>query len=83
MGFSLGIFPVLAVAGIFILRRSDPSALRLPGFPVAQVLYISAGIMMLTLSFLERPGESSVALATVAAGIPVYLIFRRISGKKP
>jgi APA family basic amino acid/polyamine antiporter len=81
MGFALGIFPILTVAGVFLLRKSDPNALRLPGFPLVQVVYISVGIMILLLSFLERPAESSIALGTVVIGIPMYFIFKRISEK--
>jgi basic amino acid/polyamine antiporter, APA family len=77
MGFALGIFPVLTVIGVFKLRREQKNNLRLPGFPYVQLIYIAAGIMILVLSFLERPAESSVALAVVAAGIPAYLLFRR------
>lgn len=77
LGFSLGIFPLLAVAGVFLLRRRKPDAPRLPGFPLPQVIYLLAGTMILVLSFMERPLESSVALLTVAAGIPAYYLFRR------
>jgi APA family basic amino acid/polyamine antiporter len=79
MGFALGIFPVLTVAGVFKQRRSDPSALRLPGFPLTQIVYIAAGIMILVLSFLERPTESSIALVTVLVGIPMFFIFKHAS----
>lgn len=77
MGFALGIFPVLTVFGVFSQRKNNKDALRLPGFPVTQVVYILAGISILVLSFLERPAESSIALLVVAAGIPAYLIFSR------
>lgn len=76
MGFALGIFPILCVAGVFKQRRTMPGALRLPGFPVAPVIFIMAGITMLALSFLERTAESSIALATVVAGIPAYYLFK-------
>ncbi|MCU0455565.1 MAG: amino acid permease [Bacteroidales bacterium] len=79
MGFALGIFPVLTVMGVFRLRATNPAALRLPGFPVTQVVYMAAGVMILVLSFLERPAESSIALATVAVGVPAYFIFRKAS----
>jgi APA family basic amino acid/polyamine antiporter len=81
MGFALGIFPVLTVLGVFRLRRRNKEALKLPGYPVTQVIYILTGISILVLSFLERPLESSIALLVVAAGIPAYLIFRK--QKKP
>jgi len=81
MGFSLGIFPLLAVLGVFKLRRTGRSAVRLPGYPVASAVYILIGAAILVLSFLERPRESLVAIATALAGIPVYLIFRRSASK--
>jgi APA family basic amino acid/polyamine antiporter len=81
MGFALGIFPVLTVTGIWRLRKNKPDALRMKGFPVTQLIYITAGIMILFLSFLERPAESSVALLTVAIGIPFYFIFKRTNGE--
>lgn len=77
MGFSLGIFPLLAVAGVFRQRLNNPTAPRLPGFPVTQIIYLGAGVMILVLSYLERPIESTVALVTVLAGIPAYYFFRK------
>ena len=76
MGFSLGIFPILAVLGVFKLRLSGKSALRLPGFPITHVIFIVAGIAMLTLTFFERPLESSVAILTALSGIPVFYWFK-------
>ncbi len=80
MGFALGIFPVLAVMGIWKLRKTNPEALRTKGFPMTQIIYIAAGLLILVLSFLERPVESSIALLTVLVGIPFYFIFKRNNG---
>jgi len=77
MGFSLGIFPILTVIGVWKLRKNNPEALRLKGFPIPQIIYVAAGISILVLSFLERPLESSIALLTVLIGIPAYLIFKK------
>lgn len=77
MGFALGIFPVLAVVGVWRLRKKNPEGLRINGFPVPQIIYISAGIMILLLSLLERPLESSIALLTVVIGVPFYFIFKK------
>jgi len=84
MGFALGLFPILTVSGVFRLRKDNPVAFRLPGFPVTQIIYIAAGVMILVLSFLERPFESSIASITVLAGIPAYYIFKNdmLKGKK-
>ena len=80
MGFSLGIFPLLAVLGVFKERRLKLSPYKMPGFPLAPVLYILAGIAILTLAFFQRPMESSIAIATVLVGIPVYWIFKKKYG---
>lgn len=77
MGFALGIFPILTVLGVFRLRKDNPSALRMAGFPYTQILYVSTGILILVLAFLERPIESSIASLTVIAGIPAYYLFKR------
>ncbi|MFH1943165.1 MAG: amino acid permease [bacterium] len=77
MGFSLGIFPILAVMGVFKLRRSGRSVIKLPGFPVAPLLYSVISIVILILSYFERPVESSIAIGTALIGIPVYFIFKK------
>jgi APA family basic amino acid/polyamine antiporter len=77
MGFALGIFPILTVLGVFKLRFDKTAGPHLPGFPVTQIIYAATGIMILVLSFLERPLESSIALGTVLIGIPAYLVFKK------
>ena len=77
MGFSLGLFPILTVAGVFRLRKKSPFAPRLPGFPYSQIVYVTTGVLILFLAFFERPMESSIALLTVAAGVPAYYLFRK------
>ncbi len=80
MGFSLGIFPIITVFGIFKLRKEKRSTFRLPGYPFTPIIFIMAGVGMLLLSFLERPTESLIAIFTVLAGLPAYYLFVR---KKP
>ncbi|MDI6845601.1 MAG: amino acid permease [Candidatus Saccharicenans sp.] len=77
MGFSLGIFPILAVLGVFKLRKLQPENLKLPGFPLAQIVYLAAGVSILVLGFLQSPGPSGVAILTVIAGVPAYFFFRK------
>lgn len=76
MGFSLGIFPIVAILGVF---RLDPLHRKqhIPGYPLVPILYVLSGLLMLTLAFFERPAESSIAIMTVLVGIPMYLLFRR------
>jgi len=82
MGFSLGIFPIIAVLGVVKLRQSGKSVLKLPGYPFVQIIFIGAGILMLVLSFLERPVESCVAILTALSGIPFYYWFRALLKKR-
>jgi basic amino acid/polyamine antiporter, APA family len=77
MGFALGIFPILTVFGVIKLRRENPDAIRMPGFPITQIIFIATSLLILGLSFAERPIESSIASLTVIAGIPAYYIFKR------
>ena len=79
MGFSLGIFPLLSVIGVIKIRMAGTSKLRLPGYPFVQLLFVAVGVFILVLALLERPLESSIAIITVLAGIPVYFLFRRNS----
>jgi len=77
MGFSLGIFPIIAVLGVIKLRQSGESRLKMPGYPYVQLIFIAAGILMLVLSYLERPNESLIAVLTVFSGVPFYYWFKR------
>jgi len=77
LGFALGLFPILAVLGVFKLRRQG-MARKLSGFPLTPIFFILTSSLMLVFSFLERPYESLVAMVTVLIGIPLYfLVFRR------
>ncbi len=76
MGVALGIFPIVAVWGIFRLRKLHPGAVRMPGFPFVQIVFLGASIAMLILTLKERTLESVIALASVLAGLPVYFYFK-------
>ena len=77
MGFSLGIFPIIAVLGIFKLRMSGQSKLKLPGYPVAPAFFILANVIILVLAYFERPVESTIAILTALSGIPVFYWFKK------
>jgi basic amino acid/polyamine antiporter, APA family len=77
MGFSLGLFPLFAVLGVFKLRKKGLSVTRMPGYPAAPAIYLIAGTAILVLGFLRSPGPSGVALLTIAAGVPAFYFFRK------
>jgi len=75
IGFALGIFPWMAVAGVLVLRRRQPTRerpYRVWGYPVVPVSYLVAMAWIWGVALLNRPGPSLMALLTVAAGVPVY-----------
>jgi APA family basic amino acid/polyamine antiporter len=77
LSFSLGIFPILAVLGVFKLRMKGESVFRIPGYPVYQVLFIVFSLAILVLAYIERPVESSIAIGVIVVGIPVFYLLKR------
>ena len=77
MGFCLGIFPIVAVAGVVKLRRAGALPFRMPAYPLPPLVYAAVSLAMLVLAYVERPVESSIAVATVLAGIPFYVVVAR------
>ena len=82
MGFCLGIFPILAVLGVFKLRDDSSGRIRSTLYKVAAVLFASVSLAILVLAYFERPIESSIALVTVVAGVPFYLSFAKAKRQK-
>ncbi len=76
LGFSLGIFPILAVAGVFKLRIQGKCKIKLMGYPYIQIIFILSSLFILALSYSERPIESSIALATIIIGIPFFYLLK-------
>lgn len=77
LSFSLGIFPILAVLGVFKLRMQKRSILKIPGYPLFPAIFIILSSIILVLAFLERPVESSIAIGVILAGIPVFYVLKR------
>lgn len=77
LSFSLGIFPILVVIGVFKLRIKKETALKMPGYPLLPAFFVVSSAIILVLAFLERPVESSIALGVVVAGIPAYYLLKR------
>lgn len=72
LSFSLGIFPILAVIGVFKLRIKGQTVLKVPGYPILPAFFILSSISVLILAFLERPVESSISIGVILAGIPMF-----------
>ena len=54
MGFCLGIFPILAVLGVFKIRRRGSGEYRMPGFPLVPLFFAGASLSMLVLAYFGK-----------------------------
>ncbi len=75
IGFALGIFPWMAVAGVLLLRRKEPTRerpYRVRCYPWVPIFYLVSMGGILIVAFVNRPGPSLAAVLTVAAGILAY-----------
>lgn len=78
--FSVLIFYVMSVIGVFILRVKRPDADR-PykafGYPVIPAIYILAATFIMIILLIYKPSYTWPGLIIVLLGIPVYIVWRR------
>jgi len=80
--FSVLIFYVLTLIGLFILRRRRPDAerpYRAFGYPVLPALYIVVASAIAVILLIYKTQTTWPGLAIVLSGIPAYLLWRRFS----
>jgi basic amino acid/polyamine antiporter, APA family len=85
VGFALGIFPWLAVVGLFKARKlgiGEERAAKVWGFPLVPLFFLSANLLLMIVAYINRPLESSAAVITVLIGIPCYYLWQKIEGNK-
>ena len=78
--FSVLIFYVLTIAGIFVLRRTQPNAerpYRAFGYPVIPILYIVAATIIMLVLILYKTQTTWPGLVIVLTGIPVYFLWKK------
>ncbi len=75
IGFSLILFPALAVAGLLRLRKR-PAFRKLRvmnwGYPTIPLLFVGVSVWMLVWTFVLRPRESTLGLVTILCGAAFY-----------
>jgi APA family basic amino acid/polyamine antiporter len=77
--FVLGIWPfyIVAVVGVFLLRRRRPDAerpYRAFGYPVVPALFLVAATFMVVNALVTDPVNTGITFAIILAGVPVYLV---------
>jgi APA family basic amino acid/polyamine antiporter len=84
--FSVLIFYILTIAGLFVLRRTRPDAerpYRAFGYPLVPIAYMVAASVILVVLLLYRTSTTWPGLLIVLTGIPVYLLWRRRGADSP
>jgi APA family basic amino acid/polyamine antiporter len=86
--FILGIWPfyALAVAAVFVLRRTRPDLprpYRTWGYPVVPLLFLAASVGMVVNALWTDPVNTGITFGIILAGVPVYLGWRARGGPAP
>ena len=78
--FAALLFYMLTIAGLFVLRRTQPDLerpYRAFGYPVLPALYIVVAGAIEVLLLLYKPNYTWPGLIIVVLGLPVYFIWKR------
>ncbi len=82
--FSSWIFYAMVTGVVFVLRRKRPQALRsykTLGYPYLPSVFIILALLLLINTIRESPRESSIGLAFILAGVPVFFVFKKLKGR--
>ena len=83
--FAVLVFYILTIAGLFVLRRTEPRAerpYRAIGYPVLPAIYIVMAIFIDIVLLRYKPQYTWPGLIIVLIGIPVYFLWSR-RGNRP
>jgi APA family basic amino acid/polyamine antiporter len=78
-GVGMSIFSMLAISSIYVLRRTRPDLprpFRTPGYPVTPAVYLILTGLLTAATFFVRTRIALYAVVSIAAGIPVYYLWR-------
>jgi APA family basic amino acid/polyamine antiporter len=81
-GTVLTIFSGLSVGAVLVLRHKEPDLprpYRTPFYPFVPGFFILMSMVIIWNAVSERPLEAGLGIATVLAGTPLYLLWRRLS----
>jgi APA family basic amino acid/polyamine antiporter len=83
--FAALLFYVVTLAGIFVLRRKMPDAerpYRAWGYPVVPAVYMAAAVCIMLVLLVYKPSFTWPGLGIVAAGVPVYFVWRWLGRRR-
>jgi basic amino acid/polyamine antiporter, APA family len=76
--FALWLSYAFMVAGVMILRRTEPDLprpYRMWGYPVTPILFLAVTAWFLGNMLWTRPVPSLIAMGLIASGIPIYFVW--------
>jgi len=80
--FAVLVFYILTIAGLFVLRRTQPQAerpYRAIGYPILPAIYIVMALFIDVVLLRYKPQYTWPGLIIVLLGIPVYFVWSRRS----
>lgn len=78
VGLSLSSFFVILSVFVLRVRRPDmPRPFRTPGYPVVPAVFLLLTVWMIVFAVRGQPVWSLVSIGSIAAGVPVYWIWRK------
>jgi APA family basic amino acid/polyamine antiporter len=78
--FMLLLFNGLAVAAVYVLRRTLPNALRpyrVWGYPAVPALFLIGTVYLMINTLIATPGRALAGLVIVGLGLPLYAYYAR------
>ncbi|HUP04366.1 MAG TPA: amino acid permease [Bryobacteraceae bacterium] len=70
----------MTAAAVFVLRRQRPDLprpYRTMGYPAVPALFVFAAAVLIVTTAVERPRESAMGIALIAAGLPFYFYWKK------
>jgi APA family basic amino acid/polyamine antiporter len=81
IGFTLSIFTLLTVIGLFVLRNNQKNSTtpiyKSWGFPITAIIFIALEGWMMVFLLMEKPNESIAGLITILSGLIVYFLIKK------
>ena len=78
--FAAWVFYGLTSLGVIALRRAQPERprpYRMTGYPVTLLVFAAVALGFVVNTFIATPGPAMVGTLLIAAGVPVYFIWKR------
>lgn len=83
--FTGWIFYGAAVLAVVVLRRKQPELARpyrVWGYPLMPLAFTLVALVIVVNTMIRSPVESSIGLALVVAGVPIYFLWRRLNASR-